>query len=102
MFDTRWAYARTALITLETMADDETMYGSLGRLAPAWGSDEVLDGDEIYERFFAWVRDAKGIDPWPHMPARISTFAMMLLWKAAAMASAVTKPVPLAEAAICG
>lgn len=36
----------------------------------------------------------------PHMPARISTFAMMLLWKAAAMASAVTKPVPLAEAAI--
>lgn len=71
MFDTRWAYARTALITLETMADDETMYGSLGRLAPAWGSDEVLDGDEIYERFFAWVRDAKGIDPWPHQEEAI-------------------------------
>ena len=71
MFDTRWAYARTALITLETMADDETMYGSLGRLAPAWGSDEVLDSDEIYERFFAWVRDTKGIDPWPHQEEAI-------------------------------
>ncbi len=61
MFDMRWVYARTPLVTLETMADDETMYGSLGRLAPAWGSDETLDGDEIYERFFAWVRDTKGI-----------------------------------------
>ena len=31
----------------------------------------------------------------PHMPARISTFAMMVLWKAFAMASAVTRPLPL-------
>ena len=71
MFDMRWVYARTPLVTLETMADDETMYGSLGRLAPAWGSDETLDGDEIYERFFAWVRDTKGINPWPHQEEAI-------------------------------
>ena len=36
----------------------------------------------------------------PHIPARINTFAMMVLWNAAAMASAVTKPVPLLDAAI--
>ncbi|MEE1295361.1 MAG: DUF3516 domain-containing protein [Bifidobacterium sp.] len=46
---------------------EDTSYGSLGRLAPAWGERmETLDEDTIYERFFGWVEDTKGIEPWPH------------------------------------
>ncbi|WP_288273420.1 RNA helicase [uncultured Bifidobacterium sp.] len=46
---------------------DDTKYGSLGELAPSWvpGMDPLTD-DEIYERFFTWVHDVKGIEPWPH------------------------------------
>ena len=25
-----------------------------------------LTADDIYERFFGWVADVKGIEPWPH------------------------------------
>ncbi|KFI56849.1 DEAD/DEAH box helicase [Bifidobacterium cuniculi] len=47
-------------------------YGSLGRLAPAWGDHmETLDEDEIYERFFEWVADTRGIEPWPHQEEAI-------------------------------
>ncbi|WEV63383.1 DEAD/DEAH box helicase [Bifidobacterium sp. ESL0732] len=46
------------------------MTQSLGELAPSWdGSGEErrnIDADEIYDRFFEWVKDVKGIDPWPH------------------------------------
>ncbi|WP_308201365.1 DUF3516 domain-containing protein [Bifidobacterium sp. ESL0763] len=53
------------------------MTQTLGQLAPDWfaggsrggGSDDAprrMDADEIYERFFDWVAEAKGIDPWPH------------------------------------
>lgn len=48
------------------MADD-TNYGSLGALAPNWDEGERnIDTDEIYERFFTWVEDVKGVEPWPH------------------------------------
>ena len=45
---------------------DEKEYGSLGRLAPEWDGDERernLTADDIYERFFGWVEDIKGIEP---------------------------------------
>ncbi|WEV73377.1 DUF3516 domain-containing protein [Bifidobacterium sp. ESL0798] len=46
------------------------MTQSLGELAPSWdgSGDEQhnIDADEIYDRFFGWVRESKGIDPWPH------------------------------------
>ncbi|WEV53651.1 DEAD/DEAH box helicase [Bifidobacterium sp. ESL0704] len=46
------------------------MTQSLGELAPSWdgSGDEQrnIDADEIYDRFFSWVRESKGIDPWPH------------------------------------
>ncbi|WEV66721.1 DUF3516 domain-containing protein [Bifidobacterium sp. ESL0769] len=46
------------------------MTQSLGELAPSWdgSGDEKhnIDADEIYDRFFEWVKDVKGIDPWPH------------------------------------
>lgn len=32
---------------------------------------ETLDADEIYERFFNWVIDTKGIEPWPHQEEAI-------------------------------
>jgi superfamily II RNA helicase len=40
----------------------------LGQLAPSWDGESArnIDADEIYQRFFDWVRDAKGVDPWPH------------------------------------
>ena len=44
---------------------DEKEYGSLGRLAPEWDGDERernLTADDIYERFFGWVEDVKGIE----------------------------------------
>ena len=48
------------------MADD-TNYGSLGALAPNWDEGERnIDTDEIYERFFTWVEDVKGVEPWQH------------------------------------
>ena len=51
---------------LAIMADD-TNYGSLGALAPNWSDGERnIDTDEIYERFFEWVADVKGVEPWPH------------------------------------
>ena len=51
---------------LASMADD-TNYGSLGALAPNWDEGERnIDTDEIYERFFTWVEDVKGVKPWPH------------------------------------
>lgn len=51
---------------------DETNYGSLGRLAPDWdGGERNLTADDIYERFFGWVIDAKGIEPWPHQEEAI-------------------------------
>ncbi|MDF7640973.1 DUF3516 domain-containing protein [Bifidobacterium sp. ESL0784] len=46
------------------------MAQSLGQLAPSWDGDgdekRNIDADEIYDRFFGWVKDVKGIDPWPH------------------------------------
>ncbi len=46
---------------------DETKYGSLGELAPNWDDGERnISTDEIYERFFSWVADVKGVEPWPH------------------------------------
>lgn len=51
---------------------DATKYGSLGELAPNWGSHmEPLSDDEIYERFFNWVNDVKGVEPWPHQEEAI-------------------------------
>ncbi|WP_033517704.1 DEAD/DEAH box helicase [Bifidobacterium cuniculi] len=51
---------------------EDMRYGSLGRLAPAWGDHmETLDEDEIYERFFEWVADTRGIEPWPHQEEAI-------------------------------
>ena len=44
---------------------DEKEYGSLGRLAPEWdgdGRERNLTADDIYERFFGWVEDVKGIE----------------------------------------
>lgn len=53
------------------MADD-TNYGSLGALAPNWDEGERnIDTDEIYERFFIWVEDVKGVKPWPHQEEAI-------------------------------
>ncbi|WP_314686079.1 DUF3516 domain-containing protein [uncultured Bifidobacterium sp.] len=40
---------------------------SLGDYVPRRGDGPTrLDPDAIYDRFFSWVRDARGIDPWPH------------------------------------
>lgn len=53
---------------------DEKEYGSLGRLAPEWDGDERernLTADDIYERFFGWVEEVKGIEPWPHQEEAI-------------------------------
>ena len=53
---------------------DEKEYGSLGRLAPEWdgdGRERNLTADDIYERFFGWVEDVKGIEPWPHQEEAI-------------------------------
>lgn len=51
------------------------MTQTLGELAPNWddfGNERRnLDGDEIYERFFGWVHDDKGIEPWPHQEEAI-------------------------------
>ena len=56
---------------LASMADD-TNYGSLGALAPNWDEGERnIDTDEIYERFFTWVEDVKGVEPWPHQEEAI-------------------------------
>ena len=56
---------------LAIMADD-TNYGSLGALAPNWSDGERnIDTDEIYERFFEWVADIKGVEPWPHQEEAI-------------------------------
>ena len=56
---------------LAIMADD-TNYGSLGALAPNWSDGERnIDTDEIYERFFDWVADIKGVEPWPHQEEAI-------------------------------
>lgn len=56
---------------LASMADD-TNYGSLGALAPNWDEGERnIDTDEIYERFFTWVEDVKGMKPWPHQEEAI-------------------------------
>lgn len=56
---------------LAIMADD-TNYGSLGTLAPNWSDGERnIDTDEIYERFFEWVADVKGVEPWPHQEEAI-------------------------------
>lgn len=53
------------------MADD-TNYGSLGALAPNWDEGERnIDTNEIYERFFTWVEDVKGVEPWPHQEEAI-------------------------------
>lgn len=53
------------------MADD-TNYGSLGALAPRWDEGERnIDTDEIYERFFDWVANVKGVEPWPHQEEAI-------------------------------
>ena len=46
-------------------ADDERT--ALMRLVPSRGEDNrSLDADEIYERFFDWVVEERGIEPWPH------------------------------------
>ena len=56
---------------LASMADD-TNYGSLGALAPNWDEGERnIDTDEIYDRFFTWVEDVKGVKPWPHQEEAI-------------------------------
>jgi len=56
---------------LAIMADD-TNYGSLGALAPNWSDGERnIDTDEIYEHFFEWVADVKGVEPWPHQEEAI-------------------------------
>ena len=56
---------------LASMADD-TNYGSLGALAPNWDEGELnIDTDEIYERFFTWVENVKGVKPWPHQEEAI-------------------------------
>ena len=50
---------------LAIMADDMN-YGSLGALAPSWSDGERnIDTDEIYERFFEWVADIKGVERGP-------------------------------------
>lgn len=60
---------------LAIMADDMN-YGSLGALAPSWSDGERnIDTDEIYERFFEWVADIKGVEPWPHQEEAIMDLA---------------------------
>ena len=50
----------------------DAAYGSLGALAPDWyDGDRSIDTDEIYERFFGWVEDVKGVQPWPHQEEAI-------------------------------
>ena len=50
----------------------DAAYGSLGALAPDWyGGGRNIDTDEIYERFFGWVEDVKGVQPWPHQEEAI-------------------------------
>lgn len=47
-------------------------YGSLGALAPDWYEGmRNLVPDEIYEKFFTWVEEEKGIDLWPHQEEAI-------------------------------
>ena len=56
------------------MTDERQGYGSLGALAPAWDGDERrrnLTADDIYDRFFGWVAQEKGIEPWPHQEEAI-------------------------------
>ncbi len=51
---------------------DEQGCGSLGALAPNWDEGpRNIDADEIYDRFFCWVSDVKGIEPWPHQEEAI-------------------------------
>jgi superfamily II RNA helicase len=46
---------------------------TLGELAPRWGDEGgAIDVDEIYERFFDWVDEVKGIEPWPHQEEAIT------------------------------
>jgi superfamily II RNA helicase len=54
--------------------DDQTLNRqTLGELAPRWGDDDrSIDVDEIYERFFAWIDETKGIKPWPHQEEAIT------------------------------
>jgi len=41
-------------------------------MAPNWDEGERnIDTDEIYERFFTWVEDVKGVEPWPHQEEAI-------------------------------
>ncbi|KFI46539.1 Helicase conserved C-terminal domain-containing protein [Bifidobacterium bohemicum] len=44
------------------------MTQTLGELAPSRDGESArnIDADQIYQRFFDWVRDVKGVDPWPH------------------------------------
>lgn len=57
------------------MTDEQgsNRYGSLGALAPDWYDDGArnLAADDIYERFFDWVVETKGIEPWPHQEEAI-------------------------------
>ena len=52
-------------------ADGTNGYGSLGVLAPHDGERRNLDADAIFDRFFGWVEDTKGITPWPHQEEAI-------------------------------
>ena len=52
-------------------ADGTDRYGSLGALAPHDGERRNLDADAIFDRFFGWVEDTKGIIPWPHQEEAI-------------------------------
>ena len=60
---------------LEGMTEEQghdAAYGSLGALAPDWyGGGRNIDTDEIFERFFGWVEDVKGVQPWPHQEEAI-------------------------------
>ncbi|RBP98394.1 DEAD/DEAH box helicase [Bifidobacterium aemilianum] len=48
------------------------MTDGLGELVPDLGSEaRNIEADEIFDRFFGWVRDSKGIDPWPHQEEAI-------------------------------
>ena len=48
-----------------------TSQGLDARIPRRGEGEGPLDADGIYERFFEWVRDTKGVDPWPHQEEAI-------------------------------
>ncbi|MCH3974292.1 MAG: DUF3516 domain-containing protein [Bifidobacterium tibiigranuli] len=60
-------------LSKRTLSEQILSKRTLGELAPRWGDEGgAIDVDEIYERFFDWVDEVKGIEPWPHQEEAIT------------------------------